>query len=191
MQGSKATNGARIPHTPPATRFHKVHDEEMGYGLAPGRSRWPLSVVVWLALRGLPDGRLHVYFLDVGQGDAILVQAPDGRQILVDGGPSPTALQRRTGRCAAVLGSQPRPRRADPPGWRPCNGLIPLFDRFAIGAALDGGTDDSAAATAWRNAADAAGTSPQAVVRGMRVRAGAAELAVLNPDSRLGRGKRQ
>ncbi len=44
-----------------------------------------------LALRGLPDGKLHVYFLDVGQGDGILVVAPDGRQILVDGGPSPTA----------------------------------------------------------------------------------------------------
>ncbi len=36
------------------------------------------------------DGTLQVYFLDVGQGDAVLVQAPDGRAVLYDGGPSRT-----------------------------------------------------------------------------------------------------
>jgi competence protein ComEC len=49
-------------------------------------------VLVWLAVASLPDGRLHVTFLDVGQGDAIFITTPRGRQILVDGGPSSTAL---------------------------------------------------------------------------------------------------
>ncbi len=35
------------------------------------------------------DGLLHVHVLDVGQGDAILVVTPEGRQVLVDGGPDP------------------------------------------------------------------------------------------------------
>lgn len=33
-----------------------------------------------------PDGRLRVDFLDVGQGDSILVTFPDGRHLLIDGG---------------------------------------------------------------------------------------------------------
>jgi len=33
------------------------------------------------------DGRLRVFFLDVGQGDATLIELPDGRRLLVDGGP--------------------------------------------------------------------------------------------------------
>ncbi|MBI3180958.1 MAG: MBL fold metallo-hydrolase [Myxococcales bacterium] len=33
------------------------------------------------------DGNLHVYFFDVGQGDAALVVSPSGRTVLIDGGP--------------------------------------------------------------------------------------------------------
>lgn len=55
------------------------------------------ALLVWLALLSLPDGRLHVAFLDVGQGDAILITTPDGRQMLIDGGPSATDLNWRLG----------------------------------------------------------------------------------------------
>jgi competence protein ComEC len=50
------------------------------------------AVVAWSAVVSLPDGRLHVAFLDVGQGDAILITTPTGAQILVDGGPDPATL---------------------------------------------------------------------------------------------------
>ncbi|MFC1686454.1 ComEC/Rec2 family competence protein [Patescibacteria group bacterium] len=39
-----------------------------------------------------PDGNLHVYFLNVGQGDAILIQTPSGDDILIDGGPDESVL---------------------------------------------------------------------------------------------------
>lgn len=45
---------------------------------------------------GLPDGRLRVDFLDVGQGDSALVTMPDGSTLLVDGGGRPD-LRRRGG----------------------------------------------------------------------------------------------
>jgi len=35
----------------------------------------------------LGDGLLHVTFLDVGQGDSVLVRTPRGQNILIDGGP--------------------------------------------------------------------------------------------------------
>ncbi|MBI2829705.1 MAG: DNA internalization-related competence protein ComEC/Rec2 [Chloroflexi bacterium] len=40
----------------------------------------------------MPDDRLHVSFLDVGQGDAILIQTPAHQGILIDGGPSAQAI---------------------------------------------------------------------------------------------------
>ncbi len=36
-----------------------------------------------------PDGKLHVDFLDVGQGDAALITMPDGTTLLIDGGGRP------------------------------------------------------------------------------------------------------
>jgi competence protein ComEC len=34
-----------------------------------------------------PDGRVHVYALDVGTGSAVLVRTPNGHQLLIDAGP--------------------------------------------------------------------------------------------------------
>lgn len=35
-----------------------------------------------------PDGKLHVYFFNVGQGDAALIVSPEGHTVLVDTGPA-------------------------------------------------------------------------------------------------------
>src|SRR3989338_1330049 len=37
---------------------------------------------------------LEVDFFDVGQGDAILIKAPAGQNILIDGGPDKTVIKR-------------------------------------------------------------------------------------------------
>jgi competence protein ComEC len=50
-----------------------------------------VAILVWLTAATMPDDRLKVSFLDVGQGDAILIQR-GSQQVLIDGGPSPQAI---------------------------------------------------------------------------------------------------
>lgn len=45
-------------------------------------------------LQRMPDGHLHLYVFDVGQGDSIFLVTPSGKQILVDAGPDLIALTR-------------------------------------------------------------------------------------------------
>jgi len=50
-----------------------------------------VAILVSVAAATMPDDNLHISFLDVGQGDAILLQKGN-QQVLVDGGPSPQAI---------------------------------------------------------------------------------------------------
>ena len=60
----------------------------------------PLSVIAILVATAavtMPDNQLHVSFLDVGQGDAILI-SQGNQQVLIDGGPSPQAINLELGK---------------------------------------------------------------------------------------------
>ena len=60
--------------------FHFIFGGLIGIGLLYG------IIQFW------PDGKLHIFFCDVGQGDAIYVRMPSGGDLLVDGGPSNAVL---------------------------------------------------------------------------------------------------
>ena len=49
---------------------------------------------IWYAVSAEERGILTVAFLDVGQGDAIFIESPTGKQILLDGGPDGSVLSR-------------------------------------------------------------------------------------------------
>ncbi len=51
-----------------------------------------LSIWIPLTQSASASADLQVHFLDVGQGDAILVATPDGTQVLIDGGPDNSIL---------------------------------------------------------------------------------------------------
>jgi competence protein ComEC len=57
-----------------------------------------VTALVWRSALSAPDGLLHVVVLNVGTGEAILVQTPGGRNLLINGGPSPSQLSEALGR---------------------------------------------------------------------------------------------
>jgi competence protein ComEC len=98
-----------------------------------------VSVLLAITLGSQPDGRLHVTALDIGQGDAILVEAPSGATMLVDGGPDPELTLRRIGANLPFF-----VRRIDllvltHPHQDHVAGLVEVLDRFSIGAVLQAG----------------------------------------------------
>src|SRR5688572_20116596 len=55
-------------------------------------------LLIWRVAVAIPDQLLHLTFLDVGSADAMLIQTPSGKYILVNGGPSVTTLSDELGR---------------------------------------------------------------------------------------------
>ena len=51
------------------------------------------AIFVWYAVLAETRIGLKVAFLDVGQGDAIFIEAPNGNQFLIDGGPNKSVLR--------------------------------------------------------------------------------------------------
>ena len=95
---------SRLRRANPANRLHRPRPTKpanTGRSATPGH-RGPARVVaiaVVAATAGLvlvaahrPDGVTRITVLDVGQGDAILVEGSRGGRMLVDGGPNPDRL---------------------------------------------------------------------------------------------------
>ena len=150
---SAAPDGGPVAIGPPSRRRRLLRAAGRGLGrlLAPLRRGLVLVSTPRRALAGLvvllaattvatqPDGRLHVVMLDIGQGDAILVTAPSGATLLVDGGPDPDVTLRRLG--AALPWWQ---RRIDVvllthPHQDHVGGLPEVLRRYAVNTVLDGG----------------------------------------------------
>jgi len=53
-----------------------------------------MAGLLGLCLASMPDGRLHVFVLDIGQGDSILITTPADEHILIDGGPDNAVLRK-------------------------------------------------------------------------------------------------
>jgi competence protein ComEC len=144
-------------------------------------------VLAWITASQMPDGRLHVQFLDVGQGDAIFIQCPNGQQILVDGGPDPSVLLSHLGRrmpfwdrsLDLVILTHPE---ADHVG-----GLVDVLERYDVSLVLDSGQEcASATCEAWRALIKEKGIPYRGAESGMRLELGQdVRLDVLHPPTHL------
>ena len=101
------------------------------------------------------DGRLHVYFFDVGQGDSALIVTPGGRQVLVDGGPEAGSAVTSMGK---VLPAGDRSldlvalTHLDSDHSR---GLLEVLARYQVGAVLQGANNqDGELYPRWRATLD-------------------------------------
>lgn len=167
---------------------------------ATGRVLWgylglavPLAMIggmLWARVLGGPDGRLHVYFLDVGQGDSILVVTPQGRQVVVDGGPGTESAVR------ALAGPMsPWDRSLDlvvltHMDTDHVRGLLAVLERRQVGAVLAGVEDETSALwPQWRAAVSRSQARSIQVAEGYRIALeDGVYLEVLNPPAQPWRG---
>ena len=145
----------------------------------------PLAAYAWWDAFDDDGRRLTLSILDVGQGDAILIETPAGRRVLVDGGPSGVGLAR-------ALGGElpPSARRIDlvvlSHGQDDhVTGLITALERYEVGCVLAGPSPGASAAYgAWREALAERSACVRLAVAGDWIDlGGGARLEVLAPPS--------
>ncbi len=103
-----------------------------------------LGMVVLLGASFLsrPDGLLHVWFLDVGHSNAVLVQTPAGAHMLIDGGAFPSRLLTALGdrlpfndrEIETLILTQPDPNEY--------SALAAVANRYDVGVVLTNGQEN-------------------------------------------------
>jgi competence protein ComEC len=110
-----------------------------------------MLVLVLVAVASLPDGRLHVAFLNVGQGDAILVETPAGNRLLIDGGPDPAALLAALGRSLPFWDRRIDIIMLSHPHDDHVRGLLSVLERYRVRQVLVSAVlHDSSVYQQWR-----------------------------------------
>jgi competence protein ComEC len=130
-----------------------------------------------------PDGSVHVIVLNVGQGDATLLEGDLGGRILVDGGPDANLLLSGLDRYIPTWD-----RRLDAivlthPHDDHVAGLVAVVERYQITQAFEPGWPaDTPSYRVWKAALAARGIRLQRLVTGRTIALDSAVLRVLWPD---------
>lgn len=141
------------------------------------------SALVWYAVWQETQRELVIAFLNVGQGDAIYIEAPNGNQMLIDGGKGREVL-RELGSVMPLYDRSIDVVLATHPDADHIGGLIPVFESYTVGAFVDSGNAHQTTVTESLSRAITEEKSVRVIARrGMRIRLShGAIFTVLYPD---------
>lgn len=94
------------------------------------------NLFVWFALFQRQPGPLKVYFLDVGQGDSILIDSPSHGRVLIDGGKNRKVLS-ELGKILPFADRRIDLVIATHPDADHVGGLVAVSERYKVGLTLD------------------------------------------------------
>lgn len=143
-----------------------------------------LNALIWYAvIQESRNGLLTVSFLNIGQGDSIFIDAPSGRQVLIDGGANSVVLRELSkampwyDRTIDVM--IPTHPDADHIG-----GLVDVLQRYKVGTIIHSDVEgDTATAKALVEGTEKEGAIKLVARRGQLINlGGGAYLEVLFPD---------
>jgi competence protein ComEC len=145
------------------------------------------SALLWLAVSRPENGRLTVTFLDVGQGDAILIQGPRGHRILVDGGPSGEAITAALGRQLPFFDRRLDLVALTHPQQDHIGGLPSVLEEYSVGRVMSGPVEgETAAYRAWSQAVDRRDIPEASARRGQIIDlGGGASLSILSVGDQM------
>ena len=128
------------------------------------------------------DGLLKIYFFDVGQGDAIFIEAPNGNQVLIDGGPDNAVLQ-KLGETMPFYDKSIDMIVLSHPHIDHVGGLIDVLDRYDVGKIVEAREDyNSSEFDAWRQAVREESANEIEAITGKEIDLGnGATLTLLHP----------
>lgn len=144
-----------------------------------------IGVAGWLAVNQPERGHLTVTVMDVGQGDAILIEGPRGNRILVDGGPSTGAIEQALGRNLPFDDRRIDLVAISHPQSDHLAGLLDVVRNYDVRAVLGNPKPGQTALyDAWESELAGRGVPVAIAARGQRVDlGGGASLQVLAPDA--------
>lgn len=99
-----------------------------------------VTIFVWSYIPKKSSGLLTVSFLDVGQGDSIFIEAPNGKQVLIDGGRNSSSV-RELSKFMSFKDKEIDVVLATHPDADHIGGLPEVFDRFQVLNFVDSGVE--------------------------------------------------
>ncbi|MBI2120531.1 MAG: MBL fold metallo-hydrolase [Parcubacteria group bacterium] len=130
-----------------------------------------VNVCIWYAVFAEDrEGKLTVAFLDIGQGDAIFIEAPNGAQALIDGGPPSGKVLSELGRMMPFYDRTIDVVIATHPDQDHIGGLPEVFKRYRVGVLFEPGiSSDNGDYQAMEQAGEKTGVKKILARAGMKI----------------------